>query len=564
MAQEVLIYLSIIITISAVMAVIARMIRQPPIIAYLVSGVLVGPLFFNLMGSGDSSLIQTFSRIGVAFLLFIVGLSLDFRLLKEIGKVSTITGLIEIILVTGIGFLVSLWLGFTNIEALYIGAVIAFSSTVVVVKILSDKRELHTLHGRISIGILIIQDIVASIALMVVPLMDSGGRFNIILTQIGIGILLIAIVFLVSVLIFHRFLNYLAKSQEALFIFGIAWALVISTIFFKLGFSIEIGALIAGMSLASSKYALDLEGKMKPLRDFFMILFFVFFGSQLTGPIGGIMIRNALILSALVMIVKPIIVMFTLKLFGYTKKTNFLTALSLAQVSEFSLVLILLGFGLGQVSPDLMNLSVLIALITIFLSTYGLNFSEYLSHKLLKFLNFFEGKVHTNAISCDKCYDIILFGYHRIGYKLFETIKKGNLKLLIVDYNPKVVESLVKRGIDCFYGDAGNKHFLKEIGLDKAKIVISTLPDYNSNLMILEAIKELKSKAIFIGTSEDPRIALNLYEAGADYVIVPHHLGGEYAANLIKEFGTNKGKYHEIGKRHFINLKKGKLKSNYS
>ncbi len=563
MVQEVLIYLSLIITLSAVMAVIARIIKQPPLIAYLFAGVLAGPLFLNFINSGDSSLIQTFSRIGVAFLLFIVGLSLDFRLLKEIGKVSTITGIVEIIFVTGIGFLVSTWLGFSHIEAFYIGAVIAFSSTVVVVKILSDKREMQTLHGRISLGILIIQDIIASICLMIIPLFASSEEFNLILQKIGLGVLLIFIVFLVALFIFRSFMNYLAKSQEALFLFGIAWALIISTTFFKLGFSIEIGALIAGMSLASSKYALDLEGKMKPLRDFFMILFFVFLGSQLVGPIDYNMIKNAIILSLLVMIVKPIIVMCTLKLFGYTKKTNFMTALSLAQVSEFSLILVLVGFGFGQVNSSLMNLTILVALITIFLSTYGLNFSDYLSHKLLKYLNIFDGKVHVNEDSKNKSYDIILFGYHRIGYKLFETIKKTHMKFLIVDYNPKTIISLMKNRVDCIYGDAENKTFLKDIGLDKAKIVISTLPDYPSNVAIFEALKELKSSAIFIGTAEDPRIALNLYDAGADYVIVPHHLGGEYAANLIRDFGTSKEKYTRMGKKHLNSLQKGKNKSNY-
>ncbi|MEK6885484.1 MAG: cation:proton antiporter family protein, partial [Nanoarchaeota archaeon] len=283
----------------------------------------------------------------------------------------------------------------------------------------------------------------------------------------------------------------------------------------------------------------------------------------LIGPITLNMIKNAILLSIIVMIIKPLIVMCILKLFGYTKKTNFMTALSLAQVSEFSLILILVGFGFGQVNVDLMNLTILVALITIFLSTYGLNFSDYLSHKLLKYLNIFDGKIQHNEGYKNKTYDVILFGYHRIGYKLFETIKKSHMKFLIVDYNPKTIISLAKNCVDCTYGDAGNKTFLKEIGLDKAKIVISTLPDYQSNLTIFEALKELKSSAIFIGTAEDPRIALSLYEAGADYVIVPHHLGGEYAANLIREFGTNKKRYNQMGRKHLETLRKGKKKSNY-
>ena len=565
MVQEVLLYLSLIVAVSAVLTIIARTIRQPPIIAYMLAGIVVGPLALGLIGPGDpnAEMMQAFARIGVAFLLFIVGLSLDFRLLKEIGKVSAISGLVEIMIVSVVGFLVSIRLGFSNIASMYIGAAIAFSSTVVVVKILSDKKEMNTLHGRISLGILIIQDIVASIFLMIIPLFNSAGNIEIILKQLGLAVLSIAIVFMVSWLMFGRFLNYLAKSQEALFIFGIAWALMLATIFSRLGFSIEIGALIAGMSLASSKYALELEGKMKPLRDFFVILFFVFFGSQLAGPVTWSLIKDALILSAVVMIIKPLIVMLTLKFFGYTKRTNFLTSLSLAQVSEFSLILVLLGFTLGHVNQELMNLSVLVALITIGISAYTINASSFLSHKAAKYLNFFDGKIESGTSCEGQCYDVILFGYHRIGYKIIETIKKMNMKFLIVDYNPKVVVSLSKQNIDCVYGDAGSKHFLHEIGLDKAKLVISTVPDEQSSLMILEALKETNSSAVFIATAEQPRIALDLYDAGVDYVLIPHHLGGQYASDMIKNFKANKKEYKKIGNQHFASLRKGKRNSNY-
>jgi len=562
--EEVLLYISLIISVSAVLAIIARMIKQPAIIAYLIAGILVGPICFNFVGPGTSSeMMQTFARIGVAFLLFIVGLSLDFRLLKEIGKVSAISGIIQILSVGLIGFFVSIWIGFSNIAALYIGVAIAFSSTVVVVKILSDKKELNTLHGRISLGILIIQDIVASIFLMAIPLFDKGGSLIIISEILVMGLLLIVGIFIFSWLILWRFLNYLAKSQEALFLFGIAWALIISTLFYKLGFSIEIGALVAGMSLASSKYALDLEGKMKPLRDFFVVLFFVFFGSQLTLPITFTLIKNAIIFSVLVMIIKPIIVMLTMKFFGYTKRTNFLTSITLTQVSEFSLIIVLLGFSLGHLNQEIMNLTIFVALITIGLSAYTINFSSHLSDKLLRFLNIFDGNAFVEKTQKGKDYDVILFGYHRIGYKLFNTLKKMNKNLLVVDYNPKVVTSLIGKNIDCIYGDAGNKNFLAEIGMGKVKLVISTIPDEQINLIIADFLKEISSKAVFITTAEQPRIALDLYNAGADYVIVPQHLGGEYAAQMIDKFKTDKEKYSQLGKQHKKSLQTGKARSNY-
>ncbi|MDP1728624.1 MAG: NAD-binding protein, partial [archaeon] len=220
-------------------------------------------------------------------------------------------------------------------------------------------------------------------------------------------------------------------------------------------------------------------------------------------------------------------------------------------------------FTMGHVSPNLMNLSILVAIITIFFSAYSINFSDYLSHKMLKFLDVFDGKVKENSKNKEKDYDLILFGYHRIGYKLFESIKKTNKKFLIVDYNPKVVLALNKAGIDCTYGDAGNKNLLKELEIEKARTVISTIPDYHTNFTILETLKEANSEAIFVATSEDPRDALALYEEGADYVILPHHLGGDYAAHLIMQFGTSKKKYQDFGKKHIQDLRKGKNKSSF-
>lgn len=562
MVQEVLIGISVIIAISSLLTILARVIKQPPLIAYLIAGVLVGPLAFNLIG-GNASLIHIFARMGVAFLLFIVGLSLDLRLLKEIGKVSSFAGIVQISLVGVIGYFIAGAMGFSTIGAVYIGMALAFSSTVVVVKILSDKKELDTLHGRIALGILIVQDVVAAVALMLLPLTGNlGVAKNLILKQFGIAISLIILVFLISIFIFRRLMDYLARNQEALFLFGIAWALVLASLFDYLGFSLEIGALIAGMSLATSKYALDLGGKMKPLRDFFVVLFFVFFGSQLNAISPNILL-NAILLSLFVMFGKPLIVMIILTIFGYKKKTNFLASISLAQISEFSLIIILLGFGLGHLGAEVMNLIVLVTLITIATSTYFINYSSWLSEKLLRFLDIFDGKIDYNENIKEKTYDIIIFGYHRMGYKLLETIKSLGESFLVVDYNPKVVVALNKQKINAIYGDASNKNFLYDIPLGKAKIIISTVPEEASNLTILEVLEESKSDAVFISTAEQPRQALDLYEAGVDYVLIPHHLGGKYASDLIKKNKTNKEFYKKIGKEHIKELNHAKKSSNF-
>ena len=571
MVQEVLLYISLVIGTAALLTVIARAIRQPPMIAYLFAGILLSPLvlgpsFAGILekGSAASELVLVFAHIGVAFLLFIVGLSLDFRVLKEIGVAAGIAGIGEIALVGGIGALIAFGLGFQQQEMLYLGAALAFSSTVVVVKILSDKKEIDTLHGRIALGILIVEDFVAALALMAVPVFESNVEVLGIAARLGAALMSGVAVFLIAAFALPRLLDYLARNQEALFLFGIAWALSLATLFDALGFSLEIGALIAGMSLASSKYTFELGGKIKPLRDFFVVLFFVFFGSQLTGPLSAELLRNAALFSVFIVLGKPLIVMSILRFFGYRKRTNFLAGSSLAQISEFSLVLVLLGFTLGHVSQDIMNLVIVIAVMTIGVSSYSIYYAHSIFARLEHLLWMFEGKSYRFMREKEKSYDVILLGYHRMGYRIAQTLRKMHVSFLVVDYNPKVILSLAKERVDCIYGDGSDPDFLSEIPLEKAKMLISTIPDETSNFTLRERLKRLDSKAVFIATAEQPRTALNLYDAGVDYVLIPHHLGGQYASHLIRQHHADKHYYKNLGRQHYRQLRKGKENSVYS
>jgi Kef-type K+ transport system membrane component KefB len=567
MVQEVVTSISIIIGVAALITILARAIKQPPIIAYLVAGILVGPLFLGIIGpSTDSTeIINVFAHVGVALLLFMVGLHLDFRVLKEVGGVASIAGILEIIITSTIGFLLAIGLGMSNTIALYIGIALAFSSTVVVVKILSDKKEIDSLHGKIALGILIVEDFVAAIALMAIPIIHKGGDLTFILQKIGMVIVLITAILVGSTILIHRFLNYLARSQETLFLFGIAWALVIATAFDYLGFSLEIGALVAGMALASSKYSLELSGKIKPLRDFFIVLFFVFFGAQLAGDITSTLIYQAAIFSTFVILGKPIIIMTILRFSGYKKRTNFFTGSSLAQISEFSLILILLGFTLGALPQETMSLIVLISIITIGISSYNIYYSHAIFNKISKFLNIFENKKNRlETVNTNTHYEIVLFGYHRIGAKLLKTIKKMKKPFVVIDYNPRMILELNKQGIPAIYGDAGDSEFLNELGIEHAKMLISTLPSSSVNLMIKDKIKSTQSRATFIATAERSTTALELYGEGVDYVLIPQHLGGDYAAYLLDKYGTEKGKFEARGESHKKELHEQQKKQLFS
>ncbi len=545
-----LLEIGLIIGIAAIISIIGRVIRQPPIVAYLITGVIAGPLFLKIVSPADT--LQSLAHLGVALLLFIVGISLDFRVLKQLGGIAIVGGLATMAVVTTIMFFIAQALGFQLIAALYIALAFSFSSTVVVVKILSDKKEIDSLHGQIALGILIIEDFVAAIALMIIPVLAGGEAITIGL-QISKALGLIAGVFIFGRFVFPFLLGIAAKSQEILFLFSIAWALIVSILFNAVGLSTEIGALIAGMVIASSKYSLEIKSKIKGVRDFFVILFFVFFGAQLAGPVTGSLIGKALLISIFILIGKPIIVMSFMRSFGFKKRTNFLAGTSLAQVSEFSLIVILLGFTLGHIPQEVFSLSILVALITIGISSYTMYFSHSIYESLSKFLNIFDGRRHElSKMPKGEIYDVILLGYNRVGFNLLKAFTLAKKKYLIIDYNPITILNLSRRGINCIYGDVNDTELLRSLNLDKVKIIISTIPEYGTNLSVLKAIQN--KNVIFIPTSHEIQSAIELYKAGADYVIMPHFLGGDFMASMLVRDNFSKKALQDEGKKHIKDL----------
>lgn len=549
--SEVLLELGLIVALAAILSLLGRAIKQPPIIAYLITGVIAGPLILNILQSTE--VIEMMATLGVALLLFIVGISLDFRILRQTGGVVLVSGIAAMTVIGILTFFLTMnVLSLPYVTSLYLAVAFIFSSTVVVVKLLSDKNELGTLHGRITLGILIVQDIVAALALMIIPVIGKGD-FTVILIQVGKGILLVIGVFLFAKLMFRRTLSLAAKSQETLFLLSLAWALIVSMAFQKLGFSVEIGALLAGISIASSKYSLEIKGKIKGLRDFFIVLFFVYFGSQLAGPITKELLINASILSGVLLLGKPLIIMSFMRIFGYRKRINFFTGLNLAQISEFSLIILLLGFNLGHIPQQIVSLAILVSLITIGLSSYAIYFAQPIYKKVSRILNIFDGKKKMlgNATKSEE-YEIILLGYNRLGFNLLKAFNRAKKKYLIIDFNPVTISKLSKKGINCIYGDVNDVEFLSSIKLNKTKIIISTIPELEISLNVMNHISN--KNVIFIPTSHDIKESIKLYELGADYVIMPHFLGGDFMAHLLIKDNFEKREIRKEGRKQLKDL----------
>jgi len=560
MATSIFIELSIIIIIAVAVGCIMRLLRQPLVIGYILTGIIVSPHFLNIVSSTEA--IATFAHIGIAFLLFVVGLNLNPRIIKSVGKVSLITGTGQVIFTSVIGFFIGKLLGFSTIVSIYIAIALTFSSTIIIMKLLSDKGDLETLYGRIAIGFLIVQDLIVIIILMVIASIPAGISFTaLIFGTILKGFGLLVLLFLIGIYILPIITKAIAKSQELLLLFSIGWCLALASFFYYLNFSMEIGALLAGVTLAMSPYRYEISSKMKPLRDFFIILFFILLGSQMVFANISQYIIPILIFSAFILIGNPVIVMVLMGLLGYTKRNSFLAGLTVAQISEFSLILIALGVSVGHLTNEILSLVTIIGLITIAGSTYMIIYANKIYPYLSRYLEIFERKgkkVDEHRYHKDGIYDIVLFGYNRIGYDILESFKKIKKKFLVIDFDPETITKLAKEGFDCRYGDADDSELLNELNFSKTKMVVSTIPNFDTNLLLINKIKEYNKKVIITVISHQIDEAMELYDAGATYVLMPHFLGGHHISAMIEEHGLSFNKFLKEKVAHIEHLRKRK------
>ena len=532
------------------------MFKQPIMIAYIIAGIVLGPSCFGLIQSSEG--FSTFSQIGISLLLFLVGLGLNLKHIKETGKTAAIITLSQTAICTGLYFLLSKFLGFNDITAVFLGLGLSFSSTIVIMKILSDKMVLDGLPGQLSVGILILQDLLAMFTLMMVSATSKGGDLtNIIFLTLGNGLILIGLLFIFSWKVLPIITKKIANSQEMLLLFSIGWCMAIASLFYLMDFSIEIGALLAGITLSLSPFRLEIMAKMKPLRDFFIMLFFVSLGAQMYfQDIGGLLIPT-LIFSTLILLLNPTIVTILMGRLGYTKKTSFLAGINFSQISEFSLILASLGLRIGQIDRSILSMLTLISLITITGSTYFMIYSEKIFLGLSPLLKFIEKKgekIDQIKKFSPHEHDIVLIGYAKMGMPLLETFRRLHKNTFVVDYDPKIIQELNRQNIDCLYGDISNLETLEELDLSKAKMVICTLKDIETNLILINKVRKINPDCILIVLTHQVEEALQLYEKGANYVIMPYHIGGHHTSTMIADYGLDLEKFLIEKKKHVSKL----------
>ncbi len=546
--------LSVILVIVAIVAFVMKLLKQPLIVGYILTGILVGPSLLNLAGGNEA--FEVFSEIGIVLLLFIIGLELSVAVIRKLGKPVFLTAAAILLTIGTIGYLVGTAFSFTTTEALLIGLAMFFSSTIIIAKVLSDKKEITRLNGQIAIGVILLDDIVATFALLFVAANGSGDSLDAV--DIGLlilkGIIMIAVLALLSTKVLPRVVKSVAKSQELLFLFALAWGFGVATIIHLVGFSIEIGALFAGVALAHLPYAGQIGARLKPLRDFFIILFFISLGEHLQLSNLANAVIPAVALSLVVLILKPLVVMVSLGVLGYTRRTSFKTGINLSQISEFSIILIVLAASTGAIGQSVAAVVTLVALITITVSTYLMQYDNVIYRKLEKHLSMFERATARDTRHLAKKYPLILIGFQNGGHQYLKTFRALKKRFVVIDYDPEAIEELERARIDYLYGDVTDPELLAEVNMDSVRLIVNTIGDHDVNVGLVKYVRRRNDHAVIVCYSSNYGEAAELYKLGVSYVMLPHFIGSERLSNFIATHGVNRESFDNYREKHMLKI----------
>lgn len=541
MAGDVFVNVGLILGIATIGGLLSRFFRQPLIVAFIIIGVVVGPSALGIVTpSGE---IELFARLGIALLLFVVGLKLDIEVIRTVGPVALASGLGQVLFTSAIGFGLAVMLGMSVGVAIYVAVALTFSSTIIIVKLLSDKREVDTLHGRIAIGFLIVQDIVVVLVMILLTAfggaaesVDLGGEVLAIVLR-GAGMLLFVYAMMRWVL--PRLLPHVASSTELLLLFSIAIAILGGVAGDALGFSKEVGAFLAGISLASTPYREQIAARLVTLRDFLLLFFFIELGATIDLQYLGAQLSSAIVLSGFVLIGNPLIVMVIMGFMGYRKRTGFLSGLTVAQISEFSLVLAALGFSLGHLGEDTLGLIALVGLITISGSTYMILYSHQLYDRLQDYLSIFERQVPFRegkpGGEPQAAPDIILVGFGRYGRSISTHLLDRGYKLLVVDMDASKVSAAASEKYEVVYGDAADAEFLSTLPLNEAKWLVCTVREGPATKLMRQGLERLGHNCKLAMTSPSEMLSTAQSESGIDLLMTPYAAAADAAIEKLEQ-----------------------------
>jgi Kef-type K+ transport system membrane component KefB len=542
---------AVIIIVATVLAYLARALRQPMLVAYVLAGVILGPAFLGLVT--DTAEINMFLELGIAFLLFTVGLEIDIQKLRTVGLAATTGAIIQIVVTFFAGTLIAGLLGFGVPASIYVGLLLAFSSTMIVTKILVDGNEINTLHGRIMLGVLLIQDIAVIAILPIISDFSSilSYEFLVSLMIKGLGLFSLAVV--LNRYVLRRIMDYAAKSYEILFLTAVSVCFLFIGVAHAMDFSIVIGAFIGGIAIASFPYNMEISGEIHSLRDFFAVVFFAGLGMQIGMGLGVLqtMLLEFFVLLIAILTIKPVVLSLIYLFIGYGGRTANTIGLGLGQASEFSLIIATLALnasGAMKTPVDFYYLIISVVVTSMVLTPYLMKYRNafYRLFSRLGSSDRFRHRTHAKRVhGLEKKHDgmrnhMVLFGADRMGSKLVDFLFNKKQNFYVVDHNPDIIRKLSERGVYCVYGDGSNEDVLKKVGVYHARLVILTIPNMESSCFVTSRVRRLNPHAKIFARANSALDAENLYKCGANFVLVPEFVSSEIILRKVARFVRKK------------------------
>ncbi len=543
LAHVVFLQTTLILVLAALLGFVGSKLRQPLVVSFIAVGILAGADVLNLIR--DPLSLKLLAEIGISVLLFIVGLKLDLNMIRTMGRVALATGLGQVLFTSLGGFVIARLLGMGVVASVYVAVALTFSSTIIIVKLLTDKRELDSLHGRIAVGFLIVQDLAVVLAMMAMSALrppeagEAASAWMVAASLVGRIVLAVLIIAALMRWVLPRVVALMARSQELLLIFALAWGVGLAALGDWAGFSMEAGAFVAGFTLASTHFREAINARLGGVRDFLLLFFFIHLGAELNLSTLGQELWPALVLAVFVLIGNPLIVMAIMGYMGYRKRTGFLAGLTVAQISEFSIVFVAMGISLGHVDVQALGLTTLVGLITITLSTYMILYSHPLYEWLAPWLGTFERKCPHRELAVDRHPPrghesaVLVFGLGRYGSRLLGELRRLGVAAVGIDHDPEAVRELKRQGLPVHYGDAENPDFVESLPLHDTRWVVVTLPLVSSTRALVHALRSAGYKGAIAVTARDEASLQELQRLHVQHIHLPFRDAALHAAEHL-------------------------------
>lgn len=549
MLNELFLEVAAVILTASVIAMVAYKLRQPLIVAYVLGGVVIGP---SVLGFVQVTSFERWSSFGLALLLFTVGLNLNWRNLKDLSSAALFGGLAQLAVTSLITFGVAQLLQFDLKSSLFLAGALSLSSTAIIVKLLTDREAEERLYGRLTVALLLLQSLFATLGLLILSGYVTSESLTTLVTVSLVKVFgTVAVLWFLAKYIVPSLFRFVAQSSELMFLFALAWCFALASALQLLGFSLETSGLLAGLSLASSGFQHELSAKMQPLRDVLLVLLFVVLGTALSLNSQNLVLIlvPAIIFSALVLVAYPLVTSLFLRLFGHHPRISFLTGTTLSQVGELAFVAAVMGLGAGLITSDVLAVIVVTICLTVIFSSYLITYNERVYDYLQDRLSFLRTAHLESDAATEDVPQVVLLGYDRLGQTILPVVHELVTSSVVVDFNPAVIEDLEHQGVRAIYGDAAAPEVLRYAKVAKAKMIISAIPDMTVNEDLMDYLKHAQAKGTVILTVKSAEDAARCYALGATFVIVPSVLGGEHFAQLLKKKKTAKLQWGMLGKR---------------